>query len=69
MANQVVAWILKIYLESGRKKMWLNSGLDAGTPLPINDLWIVLQTIESGAVRVTFDAHFEKVSGLRFWIP
>ena len=39
----------------------------AGTPLPINDIWIAAQTIELGAVIVTYDAHFNKIAGLRIW--
>ena len=37
----------------------------AGTPLPINDVWIAAASLESGALLVTFDSHFEKVAGLR----
>jgi tRNA(fMet)-specific endonuclease VapC len=39
----------------------------AGTPLPINDVWIAAHAIETGSVLVTFDLHFNKVSGLRLW--
>ncbi|MCK4493469.1 MAG: type II toxin-antitoxin system VapC family toxin [Methylococcales bacterium] len=39
----------------------------AGTPLPINDIWIAAQTIELGAIIVTYDAHFNKIAGLRIW--
>jgi len=38
-----------------------------GKPIPINDVWIAAQAIESGAKLVTFDAHFENISGLRIW--
>ena len=38
-----------------------------GTPLPINDVWIAAHALESGATLVTYDGHFEKVSGLRRW--
>ncbi|MHB8873881.1 MAG: PIN domain-containing protein [Myxococcaceae bacterium] len=38
-----------------------------GTPLPINDVWIAAHALEAGATLVTFDAHFEKVRGLRRW--
>jgi len=38
-----------------------------GKPIPINDVWIAAQAIEAGAKLVTFDAHFESVSGLRLW--
>ncbi len=39
----------------------------AGTPLPINDVWIGAHGIETGAVIVTFDQHFRKISGIRLW--
>ena len=38
-----------------------------GTPIPINDLWIAAQTIETGSVLVTLDQHFKQVPGLRIW--
>ena len=38
-----------------------------GKPIPINDVWIAAQAVESGAKLVTFDAHFQNVSGLRLW--
>lgn len=39
----------------------------AGTPIPINDVWIAAQAIETGSVLVTLDAHFRRVPGLRLW--
>lgn len=39
----------------------------AGTPLPINDVWIAAHALETGSVLVTCDAHFEVVPGLRLW--
>lgn len=39
----------------------------AGTPLPINDVWIAAHALESGSVVVTYDAHFKTVPGLRLW--
>jgi tRNA(fMet)-specific endonuclease VapC len=39
----------------------------SGTLLPINDVWIAAQAIETGAVIVTFDLHFQHVPGLRVW--
>ncbi len=37
----------------------------AGTPIPINDVWIASQAIETGSVVVTFDAHFNLIPGIR----
>ena len=39
----------------------------AGTPIPINDVWISAHAIETGAVVVTYDKHFDRVPGLRAW--
>lgn len=39
----------------------------AGTPLPINDIWIAAQTIETGSVLITYDKHFQKIRGLLLW--
>ena len=39
----------------------------AGTPIPINDVWIAAHAFEIGAVLVSYDAHFSKVPGLRLW--
>ena len=39
----------------------------AGTPIPMNDVWIAAQAIESGSVVITYDDHFRKVPGLRLW--
>ena len=36
-----------------------------GTPLPLNDVWIAAHALETGAVLATFDAHFQKIPGLR----
>ena len=40
-----------------------------GTPIPINDVWLSAQAIETGAVLITFDHHFSKVPGVRLWEP
>jgi tRNA(fMet)-specific endonuclease VapC len=37
----------------------------AGTPIPINDVWIAASCLEHGASLVTLDAHFAQVAGLR----
>ena len=35
-----------------------------GTPIPVNDVWIAAQTMESGGDLLTLDRHFERVAGL-----
>jgi tRNA(fMet)-specific endonuclease VapC len=39
----------------------------AGTPLPINDVWIAAHGIETGSIIVTYDQHFRKILGIRLW--
>jgi tRNA(fMet)-specific endonuclease VapC len=39
----------------------------AGTPLPMNDIWISAHAIETGSVLITYDTHFIKLPGLRLW--
>lgn len=39
----------------------------AGTPLPINDIWVAAHAVETGSVIVTFDRHFNQIPGLRLW--
>ena len=39
----------------------------AGTPLPINDVWIAAHTLESGSTLITYDVHFREIPDLRLW--
>ena len=39
----------------------------AGTPIPINDVWIASHAMETGSVVITYDKHFNLVPGLRVW--
>jgi len=36
----------------------------AGTPVPVNDIWIAAATLESGGTLLTFDGDFERIEGL-----
>jgi len=36
----------------------------AGTPIPVNDIWIAAATLDAGAHLITFDADFGRVPGL-----
>jgi len=38
-----------------------------GTPLPLNDIWIAAQTMELGAVLISYDKHFKNISGIRIF--
>ena len=39
----------------------------AGTPIPINDVWVAAHTLETGSTLITYDSHFKEVAGLRRW--
>ncbi len=39
----------------------------AGRPIPTNDVWIAAQALETGALLITYYAHFADVPGLRIW--
>ena len=39
----------------------------AGTPIPTNDVWIASQAVETGAVLVTYNAHFKRIATVRVW--
>ena len=39
----------------------------AGTPIPINDIWIASSSIESGSTLVTYDTHFQLIPSVRLW--
>ena len=36
----------------------------AGTPVPVNDLWIAATAIDHGACLLTFDRDYERIPGL-----
>jgi tRNA(fMet)-specific endonuclease VapC len=36
----------------------------AGTPIPVNDIWIAAATIDAGAELITFDSDFERIPRL-----
>ncbi len=39
----------------------------SGNPIPLNDVWIASHSIETGSALITYDDHFNKISGLRVW--
>ena len=39
----------------------------AGTPLPINDVWIAAHAIETGSTLISYDKHFKAITGLLRW--
>ena len=44
-----------------------NALKSSGSPIPLNDIWIAANAIETGAVLITFDKHYTFVPGLRIW--
>ncbi|MFV2066978.1 MAG: type II toxin-antitoxin system VapC family toxin [Pirellulales bacterium] len=40
----------------------------AGTPIPINDVWIGAHALETGSVLIGYDKHFSRIAGLRYWL-
>jgi tRNA(fMet)-specific endonuclease VapC len=41
----------------------------AGTPLPVNDIWIAASALETGARVVSYDRHFEFIQGIDVIAP
>lgn len=72
---------LKEFIETGGKTLFAKVGMETaerfsyvkaalaakGRPIPINDVWIAAQCMETGAVLLTRDAHFAAVDGLLTW--
>ena len=60
--------VLDVTAETGEVFGQIKNELQkAGTPIPLNDVWLAAQAMETGSVIVSFDAHFDQVSGLRCW--
>ena len=38
-----------------------------GSPIPINDVWVAAHALETSSVLITYDAHFQNITGLRRW--
>lgn len=36
----------------------------AGTPIPLNDVWIAATALDCGASVLSFDQHFGRIAGL-----
>ena len=36
----------------------------AGSPIPVNDIWIAASTLDCGGHLLTFDAHFRRIEHL-----
>jgi len=40
-----------------------------GKPIPVNDIWIAAQCMETGAILLSRDLHFSAIEGLLVWQP
>jgi len=40
-----------------------------GLPIPVNDIWIAAQCMETGSILLSYDQHFSAVDGLLMWQP
>ncbi len=40
-----------------------------GKRIPTNDIWIAAHALDVGAVLITYDRHFDTITGLRKWNP
>ena len=62
------ARVLEATAETAEVFGWIKASLTkAGTPIPIQDIWIAAQAIQTGSVLITYDRHFLQVAGLRTW--
>lgn len=75
MVNSIGCYILKLFDQAVHGGPFalpsvIKQALKAkGTPIPINDVWLAAQCMETRAVLVTYDHHFDVVDGLRLWSP
>ncbi len=62
--------VLKVGMETAERFALVKDALKRkGKPIPINDIWISAQCMETGAVLLSRDAHFDAVDGLLVWKP
>ncbi len=60
--------VLPVLYETAERFSLIKDALrKKGRPLPINDIWIAAQCMETGATLITFDKHFRDVEGLLIW--
>jgi tRNA(fMet)-specific endonuclease VapC len=60
--------VLPVSRDTGNCFGRVKSALKAkGKPLPINEVWLAAQCLETGAVLITYDQHFAAIDGLRVW--
>jgi tRNA(fMet)-specific endonuclease VapC len=60
--------VLPVSLATAERFALIKSSLKKrGTPIPLNDIWIAAQCLETGAVLLSLDSHFWHVDGLLLW--
>lgn len=60
--------VLPLSLQTAQQFGLLKEELrSAGTPLPLNDVWIGALVRETGAMLVSYDRHFRKIAGILLW--
>jgi tRNA(fMet)-specific endonuclease VapC len=72
---------LKEFIKKGGKTMIAPVGMETaerfalikdalkrkGKPIPVNDIWIAAQCMETGAILLSRDQHFSAIDGLLAW--
>ncbi|HKQ67940.1 MAG TPA: type II toxin-antitoxin system VapC family toxin [Polyangiaceae bacterium] len=57
--------VLEVTVEVARRYGQIFAQLrQAGTPIPVNDIWIAATTIEAASHLLTFDSDFERIAHL-----
>ncbi|OHD80157.1 MAG: hypothetical protein A3J97_00940 [Spirochaetes bacterium RIFOXYC1_FULL_54_7] len=74
---------LKEFIQKGGKTIIASVGMETaerfalikdalkrkGKPIPVNDIWIAAQCMETGAILLSRDLHFSAIEGLLVWQP
>ena len=69
LAKPFVAFV-PVTMETCNRFGWVAAELrKAGTPIPVNDVWVAAHALQTGARLLTNDAHFECVTGLALVHP
>jgi len=64
LANPFVT-VVPVTLATAHRFSIIAAGLkERGRPIPVNDIWIAAQAMETGADLLSFDRHYQLVDGL-----
>jgi tRNA(fMet)-specific endonuclease VapC len=62
--------IAKVGMETAERFALVKDALKhKGKPIPVNDIWIAAQCMETGAILLSRDQHFNAIEGLLVWQP